>query len=363
MKKIYISAIAMTAAAVCTASSAFAALSSVTAQTEYASISYAYDAGEDKVNKENASKLFDDFKKPDTPIKLTVTSDSASGDVMEVFLRLTVGDGQDYTVLDNYDFKITDSSNTVIYDSDVSEKAKEGDTSKEISLAVINKIYTEETKDFTIVYKLDENAASSDAPTVELASRIYKDKVVYDSAVPTAIPTAVPTAEPTPVPALNLSTPAPEATEAPTAEAPQETEVPEKKEKLIVCGTDIEPGRYIVSGNAKVTLLDESGNKVGEATVTDGKTDGVEGVKRFAINLSKGDIVKLEPIADGVKASVDFQKTNTTAVSSDGTPAISSKSNPKTGDNTTVNAMIALMAASALSAAGLEVFKRKRFNK
>ena len=318
--------------------------------------------------------------------EFSITSNTEEKGGIEFSLRITadenaVNDG--FSVSDYYLVKISDLDGNVIYDSTVDE-AEKIDSGIDIALGVFNTQFTEDTKSYIIEYGINPDSgytadmAEKYGVDVSLVSDIYSAPAAEtDQAVSAPAPTLKPKFE------LNASdataAPVSEATTAPTAapSAQPSESAEDQKVKKIVCGEDIEPGRYTVTGNANVKIETKNGELISETVVTDGTDASIKGVKQFMTTLEDGDIITITPLSENIKAAVNFEKStgsdskNATAASSSSIknnktqstakPSTSSKTNPKTGDmGTTTTVLGSLMGVSAAAAGSLEVIKRKK---
>ncbi len=394
VNRIYFGAVVMAAAVGVSAVSVSAADASIMVQLDKETVEYTYTPGSEEYERsiKDLFNSFEDVTALDAVKKdLTVTSISPQGESLVLSLRLSIAEADaalQYSPLDYYDFKITDTDDNVIYDSEEAESSDIADTHKDITLGVFNDGATEDTKEYVIEYGINEEAAavigddSIEGLDIELVSAVSSQAddtaggVVQGTApVATLKPKfeLTATAAPQETAAVAESTP----TEAPLGAAP--TEIPEAdsaKVKTIICGEDIAPGRYTVTGNANVRITTKDGEIISETTVTDGSDENVKGVKQFITSLEEGDIITITPISDEIKAAVNFEKTNSgsssdtknlTAASTTGrntaspSATASSKTNPKTGDvSTTTAALASAMVISAAAAGCLEIVKRKK---
>lgn len=401
MNRLYIGAAVTAVAVSISAVSVFAADSSVTVQVDTKNMTYSYTPGNEE-NTKSVKNLFSNFEdatvSESVDSELTITSDSDNGEDVEFGLRLSIDEADEnaeYSVLDYYTFKITDTAGNVIYDSAESEPTEVSALVKDIPLGVFNTDFTEDTKKYIIECGVNKEVADAvgsnavDDMDILLTTSLYTNEAATQPAATPSAGTVTPGAGPTLKPQFELSAtdvpstvaPAETATPAPTETAstsPAPTEAP--KEKKIICGEDIDPGRYTVTGNANVRITTADGKMISETTVTDGTHEDVKGVKQFITSLEKGDVITITPISDGIKASVNFEKTNTgsstdtkstTAASSTSnkkssskataTPRASSKTNPKTGDaGLTTTILGSIMGVSAAAAGSLEVVKRRK---
>ncbi len=343
----------------------------VALQSDNASVSYTYSIEEEAVL--DADKL---FVKPDgfpdgesITDTLVITNKTQDEGVIEISLRLSANPVSDtwlYSPLDYYSFVISDESGNVLYDSADAELSDVSDESKDIILGTFNDKSDSDTKTYKIEYMVSEKGAANLSKedvadlTFSLVANEIAEKQVQE------LPTAKPKFEiTTPVESEKVilteksdSTEQPEVTEAPAA-----TEAPVKEKKL-VCGTDIDAGRYVVTGNGIVKVESKTGTLESEAMLNDGTVEGIDGEESTIITVSDGDVVTLLPLEGQEKASVALEKTNSgssaanTTRTSDG-KTTSDKTNPKTGDTSTV-AVCVVMVLAVAGISVLELLKRKR---
>lgn len=388
MKKIYFGAV-LTAVAVSAGSIvAVAAESTVTVKVDSENLTYSYDAANGEYSESVADLLAaEDENTSDKIVKeFSITSNTEEKGGIEFSLRITadenaVDDG--FSVADYYFIKISDIDGNVIYDSTVDEEEK-NDSGIDIALGVFNTQFTEDTKSYIIEYGINpESGYTADMAEkygidVSIVSDVYSASAEdtnqdVSGITPTLKPEFELNTSDTTTAAVQEATPAP--TAAPSAQPSESAD--EQKVKKIVCGEDIEPGRYTVTGNANVRIETKNGELISETVVTDGSDASIKGVKQFMTTLEDGDIITITPLSENIKAAVNFEKStgsdskNATASSSSSNknsktqstakPSSSSKTNPKTGDvGTTTTVLGSVMGISAAAAGSLEVLKRKK---
>ncbi len=371
MKSLHITAAMLTASAVFSLNCVFAAAASLSAGTEIGSAEYTYSADGIESGTDSVLSIFDftDIAPGETgKSELEVTS--SSQDELEVYLKLVVNEGENsYKQLDRYSFKITDTDGNVIYDSADSEPAAPGEVSKNIPLGSFNSQFVDDTKKFIVEYTLNTETEIS-----EQDGDAGFDMILTSQPVQTE--TNEPTQEPLHIEA-NVSEPREEAVSADSSAGAGETATADpnlaSKIKTKVCGKDIDPGKYTVSGNGKVIIADKNGILLGENVVTDGTIDGVDGVRKFSVTLHDGDVIVIAPVGGMEKATVKFENVSSgsdkpnTAVSSqtsdkDSSAKTPKKTNPKTGDTakTAAGAAAALMLLSGAGIVGIEAVKNKK---
>lgn len=406
MKKIYVCAAVAAAAAAGAFSQVFAAADcSLIAETEAKSITLKYQSGSYKEFTESADGLFKDLSKASddeyTEEALTLTSSSKNGVCVDVSLRLKLEDapGAEVSPLDYYTFIISDAKGNVIYNSEDAEASEPSATEKDMPIARLNEHFTSEVKHCSVKYKIsgvgkDMDKSAVDGLTLELAAQPVKAAVesvieigITEDEAAAAAAAAEAAREPDPTEAAepeNASEQPEPAAETAASEAPAE-----KLSKTIVVGKDkdkdgnaIAPDRYVMKGNAVVSVKDKDGKLKTEETVTDGSIDGVDGVKQLIITLEDGDIITITPIEGQTKAPISLEQTNvntaTKAASDSNTgrngaqPAASSatsaavgtaaaKSSPKTGDGGMASGLLGcVMAAAAVGFGSLGYIKKKK---
>ena len=138
-----------------------------------------------------------------------------------------------------------------------------------------------------------------------------------------------------------------------------------------ICGEDIDPGRYTMTGNGKVHVYTENGELKSTIALKD-KNSSANGVEEYLINLTNGEKIKVEsetkftpytatatakPKATSTASSSTKATTKPTATPK--TTAKPSKNNPKTGDNTPIVALVSVGILAAGAFVFIEIKKRK----
>lgn len=387
LNKIYTSAAALLMAMSVGATAALAASTPLVAVTndKNASVAYTYDAASQVEEKTAAEKLFSRFTDANstdfTKSKMTITSVSSNNTPVEIYLKLEAEPVSDeYSVLNYYTFRISDTNGNLLYDADYF--ADPDATEKIIPFGTFNEQYTKDVKSFDVEYMIRDSM--SHTPTKEELDKlkVYVASKPIEKQVPSAVSDTAnamneveAVAEDVPVDAASDETAAPTVTAAPAAAA---TPVPQTITK--VCGKDITPGRYVVSGNGTVLIRSKAGETKSEQVVTDGKTEGVKGVEQYVVTLSDGDEINMTALPGQEKPSIKFEKTNDTAKTASASSSTaartaaaknaataksaSAKTNPKTGEGgVPVAALTLVMLAAAAAIGGLEVVKRRHVSK
>ncbi|MBR0366287.1 MAG: hypothetical protein IJH94_05755 [Clostridia bacterium] len=396
MRKIYAGAFAVIAAMTVSATAVLAASTPMVTVTneKSASVSYTYDPSSAEETKKDASRLFSEFRdatsKDYAKHVFTVTSMSRNNTPVEIYLKLEAEPVSDvYSVLDVYEIKVSDSQgNEIHHDTDFTDPGK---SERTISLGTFNEQFTNDTRKFTVEYLLRDSMSH----TVTKEERTKLNVYVASKPVEQEISANTENNEVSPVGEVK-ATDSPSVTEAPivfgdesqpvAATAAASTPVPQTITK--VCGTDITPGRYVVSGNGTVLIKSKTGETKSETVVTDGKTAGVKGVEQYVLTLSEGDQINMTALPGQEKPSIRFEKTNDTAAKTAVTTApkaaartattaasknnanvntktnANAKTNPKTGDSGVPVALLSIiMFGAAATIGGIEVYKRRNINK
>lgn len=400
MNKIYICAAVAAVSISMGAAYAATTVSNVSIKTGTKNLSYTYVIEGEQESAKSIKALFNDFKdvtETKTVERFEVSSKTDEKDPVYLRLRLTLDkalEGLEYSPLDYYSFTIKDADGELIYSTDDAELSEPEAVEKEIPLGVFNTSYTEDVRILNIEYCINSEVERNIDPDyvddidVMLVSSLYTSDEEPPIAVQPAVTLKPQYAIETKAPeqaSEAVETPVASATETPQAsEAPAATEQP--KEKKVICGEDIEAGRYVVTGNANVKITTADGDIISETTVTDGADESIKGVKQFITSLENGDVITITPISDDIKAVVNFDRTNsgtksTTAASSTTNNNTSSKkgsssaakttsstaktsaakTNPKTGDDGYATlSLVSIMCVCAGAVGGLEIVKRKK---
>lgn len=337
---------------------------SVAVNSETANVAYTYSSDSEAVF--DIKKIFTGSgnASADNTYKETfsITNNADNGEKTDLTLRIGRADSAES--MDGCSFVVTDENGGVIYDS--SKDTAEIGGSRDIKLGRFNENGSEDTKKYTIEYKLSGEGENAD----------FAVSLVANKAEMKAAATA-----PTPRPKFEL----PAKTEKPAETAkpsgtendvnkPEETKAEENKteeptaeetakEKKYVCGKDITPGRYTVKGNGIVKVEAASGEKKKEIILNDGTIENVQGEKSGVITLSEGDVVTLYPLEGQEKASVSVEKINASAEKASERPNESAKpaekTNPKTGEKSPV-LVILMMGAAIAGVVLVEILKRRK---
>ncbi|MGN0164039.1 MAG: LPXTG cell wall anchor domain-containing protein [Candidatus Ornithomonoglobus sp.] len=386
MKKIYLSAVVAGTMTIMMASQAFAASNcSVTAKSSSKSVTITYPSGSYAEFTQNADNLFKGLSAASdgsyTEDTLTVTSNSKAGVNVDVLLRLTLDSipETDYSPLDYYSFIISDNSGNVVYSSEEEDLSDPSAVIKDMYMGQFNSQFTSDTVSYNVQYKVSDAGKSMSKEDIsELSLELVAQPlqltvvdtgstiIVAEESAEAASAENEPSAE-----AEADATAAPDETETAETEAPEE-----KSEKTIVVGESkdkdgnvITAGRYVMKGNAVVTVKDKNGTLKAEETVIDGSVEGVEGVSQLILTLEDGDVITITPLEGQTSAPISLENTSVNtatkaaAATASPTAAASDKSSPKTGDNGMALGMLGgLMAVAAIGFGGLGIIKRRKTN-
>ena len=313
----------------------------------------------------------DDLSKQSSVVQtLTISSESAEGDPVDFKLRLSMSEKtsndvkpealktpspDEYSALNYYNIKVTDSNNKLIYSYANDDSKTDNSTYKDVPLGTMNSSANTENKIINVTVSVNKSLKNSDVAQ-------YAEKLDW-SIVSSVKKTE--TAE------------TPKATE----EVAKETTAPSVKEDKngvvtlaqgeYICGEDIDPGRYTMTGNGKVHVYTENGELKSTIALKD-KNSSANGVEEYLINLTDGEKIKVEsetkftpytatatakPKATSTASSSTKATTKPTATPK--TTAKPSKNNPKTGDNTPIVALVSVGILAAGAFVFIEIKKRK----
>ena len=388
MKKIYVCAAAVGIMSAVAASQAFAASTySVTAKSGSKTVTLTYPAGTYTEFSKDTGNLFRGLSSASfdkyTEDTLTVTSNSKTGVRVDVTLRLSIDNAGDaeYSPLDYYSFIISDKSGNLVYSSEEAPASSLSDRVKDINLGQFNSKFTSDTVSYNVKYKISNtgrNMTRSDISGLGMELVAQPLQITPAGSGDTGAG-AVQSTEAAAAPSDNNgnteATAAPQNTESPaTSETPAPTE---GAEKTIIIGQSkdkdgniITPGRYVIKGNALVTIKDKKGTVKTTECIIDGLADDVKGVSQLIVTLDDGDVITIKPIDGQTSAPISLEKTNVSSAtakpasskstSKTGTAA-SSKSSPKTGDGGMALGLLGgIMAAAAAGFGGLGIIKRRK---
>lgn len=355
MKKIFIASLAAVMS-VTLGISAFAAQSTVSFKTGSGELSHSFEQQSELEYAMNAKELFEDFGKSDNgSVKLTVTYQGLDSYNTELFIKLDAlalpQNGQ-ITPLNYYSFTVKDKDgNDVMGPCD---DAQNDARAKELPIAVLS---GSGILELDVTYTADTaKKASVDLSKLGISLLIRRadklEAVPATKAPATAAPTQI--TRPTPRPKFDFDELSEQAGLIFGTDDNQgsENQTPDKQ-IVKVCGKDIPPGRYVVSGSGNLKITRANGTVKGEAQL-----NGNKGVVLLEVN----DVISISPLNGQEKAKLRFDvASSTTGDVEKITPQ--DKTNPKTGDDDSATAIAISVAVLALAAfAGLEILKRKKSN-
>lgn len=329
-------------------------------------VSYSYDADKSgeivKSIKSLMTKLEDIGKQSSVVQTLTITSESANNAPVAFKLRLAIPEKaasdekpeaiaatpspDEISALDYYNIKITDRDGNVIYTYEDDESAGGGETYKDMPLGTLNVSDSSENKIFNLTISvnkdMDKNSIADEAEKLDW-------QIVSDIAI-------IPTEEAKP---QTQSTPKADSKDTVTLEKGE-----------YICGKDIEPGRYTMTGNGKVHVYATDGALKSTIALKDKDDETSNGVAEYIINLAEDEKVVVDDVANftpysSAKATATPKGTATPKATA--TPKTSAttqptdKSNPKTGDSAPIIG-VSILAIAALAGAALIVIKKKKEN-
>lgn len=382
MKKT-LSSIIAAAAILCMSVSVLAAESSVSVKNNVVGaepVTYTYEAGKSGETAASIKSLMtklDDLAKQDSVVQtLTITSESADETPVEFKLRLSIPEDssdvkpeaittpspEEYSALDYYNIQVTDTQGNVVYSYEEEPENEDiSRTYKDIPLGVLNKTKSAENKIFNITLSINKslNKSSIAENAEKLDWSIVSDIYIEETPIPM-----------TPAPAVTVtSEPETQTTESPASVQEDKNGVITLASGEYICGTDIEEGRYTMTGEGKVhvyTSKDELKSTIALKKANDTSANGVE---EYVINLSDGEKIVVESAITltpytAAEATSTPKATKTPSSSSSvkatATPAASSsKSNPKTGDNAPLLGITFLGIIAVGAFVYIEIRKRK----
>lgn len=391
MKKLLCSVMAAVIS-VCMSVSVMAASSSISIKNNVTGskpVTYTYDADKSgeivKSIKSLMTKLGDLSKQDSVVQTLTISSETAGTAPVSFKLRLSVPDNasstakpeavktpspNQYSALEYYNIQITDTKGNIIYSYEEDEKDEQQKTYKDIPLGVLNSSSKSENKIFNITLSINKDlkkssiAKSAEKLDWSIVSDTYID-VPAQTIAPQITVTAAPEAQPTDKPSSSVK---------------------EDKNGVItlakgeyLCGSDIEPGRYTMTGDGKVHVYTSEGVLKTTIALKDKDDTSSKGVDEYVINLLEGEKVAVESDTQftpytatkatsspkptsSPKASASPKATSkTSATATPKAAAANDKNNPKTGDSTPIVGVSAL-GIVALGAFAFITIKKRREN-
>ena len=375
---------------VCMSASVMAASSSVSIKNNVAGskpVTYTYDSDKSgeivKSIKSLMTKLSDLSKQDSVVQTLTISSETAGTAPVSFKLRLSVPDNasstakpeavktpspEQYSALEYYNIQITDTKGNVIYSYEEDEKNEQQKTYKDIPLGVLNSSSRSENKIFNITLSINKDLKkSSIAKNAEKLDWSIVSDTYIDVPAQTVAPQITVTAAPDPQPTDK-----------------QQSSVKEDKNGVIklakgeyLCGSDIEPGKYTMTGDGKVHVYTSEGVLKTTIALKDKDDTSSKGVDEYLINLLEGEKVVVESDTQftpytAAKATSSPKPTSSPKVSASpktasktsatATPkaaAANNKNNPKTGDSAPIVGVSALGIIALGAFAFITIKKRK----
>lgn len=375
---------------VCMSASVMAASSSVSIKNNVAGskpVTYTYDSDKSgeivKSIKSLMTKLSDLSKQDSVVQTLTISSETAGTAPVSFKLRLSVPDNasstakpeavktpspEQYSALEYYNIQITDTKGNVIYSYEEDEKNEQQKTYKDIPLGVLNSSSRSENKIFNITLSINKDLKkSSIAKNAEKLDWSIVSDTYIDVPAQTAAPQITVTTAPDPQPTDK-----------------QQSSVKEDKNGVItlakgeyLCGSDIEPGKYTMTGDGKVHVYTSEGVLKTTIALKDKDDTSSKGVDEYLINLLEGEKVAVESDTQftpytAAKATSSPKPTSSPKVSASpktasktsatATPkaaAANNKNNPKTGDSAPIVGVSALGIIALGAFAFITIKKRK----
>lgn len=389
MKKLLCSVMA-TVIFVCMSASVMAVSSSVSIKNNVAGskpVTYTYDSdksGEIVKSIKSLMTKLSDLPKQDSVVQtLTISSETAGTAPVSFKLRLSIPDNasstakpeavktpspEQYSALEYYNMQITDTKGNVIYSYEEDEKNEQQKTYKDIPLGVLNSSSRSENKIFNITLSINKDLKkSSIAKNAEKLDWSIVSDTYIDVPAQTAAPQITVTAAPDPQPTDK-----------------QQSSVKEDKNGVItlakgeyLCGSDIEPGKYTMTGDGKVHVYTSEGVLKTTIALKDKDDTSSKGVDEYLINLLEGEKVAVESDTQftpytAAKAASSPKPTSSPKVSASPktasktsatvTPkaaAANNKNNPKTGDSAPIVGVSALGIIALGAFAFITIKKRK----
>ena len=395
MKKLF-SSIAVAALLVCMSITAFTATSSISIKNNdngVKPVTFNYDEGKTGETVTSIKPLMtklDDLSKNDSVVQtLTITSENTGTSSVSLKLRLSIPERTDsnvkpeaiktpspdeYSALDYYNIKITDKDGNIVYSYEDDEKSDENHTYKDMFLGVLNEELSNESKIYNLTISVNKDLNKSDIQSnaERLDWSIVSDTYIKETK-PTPAPTHVPTPAPTPTPteiAVETAMPTPEVTTPPSGVKEDKNGVITLAKGEYLCGKDIDPGKYTITGSGKVHVYTSEGALKSTIALKNKNDSSANGVDEYLINLLEGEKVtvdsdiKFTPY-DPSKATATpiatekATKSNTATATATPKASNSDKTNPKTGDTAPIAAvsLIAMLAIAAFTF--IEIKKRK----
>lgn len=389
MKKLLCSVMA-TVIFVCMSASVMAASSSVSIKNNVAGskpVTYTYDSdksGEIVKSIKSLMTKLSDLPKQDSVVQtLTISSETAGTAPVSFKLRLSIPDNasstakpeavktpspEQYSALEYYNIQITDTKGNVIYSYEEDEKNEQQKTYKDIPLGVLNSSSRSENKIFNITLSINKDLKkSSIAKNAEKLDWSIVSDTYIDVPAQTAAPQITVTTAPDPQPTDK-----------------QQSSVKEDKNGVItlakgeyLCGSDIEPGKYTMTGDGKVHVYTSEGVLKTTIALKDKDDTSSKGVDEYLINLLEGEKVVVEsdtqftpytaakvasspkPTSSPKVSASPKTASKTSATATPKAATANNKNNPKTGDSAPIVGVSALGIIALGAFAFITIKKRK----
>lgn len=191
--------------------------------------------------------------------------------------------------LNYYNIKVTDSNNKLIYSYANDDSKTDNGTYKDIPLGTMNSSANTENKIINVTVSVNKSLKNSDAAQ-------YAEKL--DWSIVSSVKKTETAETPKATEEVAKETTAP--TTEVTAKETTNPSVKEDKNGVVtlaqgeyICGEDIDPGRYTMTGNGKVHVYTENGELKSTIALKD-KNSSANGVEEYLINLTNGEKIKVE---------------------------------------------------------------------
>lgn len=390
MKKM-LSGVLMAVMAICMSVSVFASQNSSVSiknnDSKSTPVTYEYapdQLGETVRSIKSLMTKLDDLPKQSSVVQtLTISSESAEGDLVEFKLRLSMPQKassdvkpealktpspDEYSALDYYNIKVTDSNNKLIYSYANDDSKNENSTYKDIPLGMMNNSANTENKIINVTVSVNKSLKNSQVAQ-------YAENLDWSivSSVKKAEPTEEPKATEDVIPETVMPTEETEHKETKSAVKEDKNGVVTLSTGEYSCGEDIDAGRYTMTGNGKVHVYTEN-DELKSTIALKEKNSSANGVEEYLINLIDGEKIKVEsetkftpytanttakPKATSNPKGGSSTKATTKPTSTPKVTQKSSKNNPKTGDNTPIVAVVSIGVLAVGAFAFIEIKKRK----
>lgn len=420
MKKLF-SAAAAVLMTICMSVSAMAATSNVSVKNNSGTnpVTYTYETGKSGETVKSIKRLMSKLSAlpaQDSVVQaITVTSRSADKTPVEFKLRLSLPEKTASNVkpsvvktpspteissLDYYNIKVTDTKGNVLYsEEEETEDGGEQTEYRDIPLGVMNSDKSSENKIFNIIVSvnkdLNKNSIAAAAKTLDwsIVSSAYEEKETQAPASASPSPAVTHKTEEPGTSSIAVFPSAPAVSSSPSAAvtvSPTETEeepskgVSEDKSGNVtlskgeyLCGKDIEPGRYTMTGEGKVHVYTSEGVLKTTIALKNKNDKSANGVDEYVINLREGEKIAVEsdtkftpytaskstpkPTSTAKASSTKKPSSNSSNTKSSPSPTSAArKNNPKTGDSAPLIGITALAVLAAGAFTVIEIKKRKQ---